>query len=297
MERRAKVTSLEAALDQIPSGASIAFGGFALANKPMAFVRALIRAGRAGLTVIGAPQASLEIDLLLGAGALDELWASNVAFDYLGLAPFFRRAGETDAGVRIVDTDEATLMAGLKATAENLPFHPVTSLKGTDFLSLTPLVREWTAPDGTVVLAVPPIRPDVAVLHAQEADEYGNVRHLGATFADLAIAKAAGRVIVTVDRIVDHQSVRLEPHRTSLAAYFVDAVVETPAGAHPCSSHGLYQEDTAHLRDYLTIAQQAVRGDRAGFEGYLDRYVRVPAAPEEYYLTIGGADRLRELLP
>jgi glutaconate CoA-transferase, subunit A len=127
-------------------------------------------------------------------------------------------------------------------------------------------------------------------LHVAEADEYGNLRHLGPAFCDQLLAKAAGRVIATTERLVANDTVRAEPYLTTVPGYLVDAVVHVPFGAHPCSAYGVYPHDEAALRDYLGAAQ-----DAAGFGGWLRRFVHDPPDREHYLRAMGGRQRLAGL--
>jgi len=143
------------------------------------------------------------------------------------------------------------------------------------------------------LVAAPALRPDVAIIHAQEADEFGNVRCLGAPFADPILAKTARQVIVTVDRLVSNEEVRAAPRLTTIPGYLVDAVVEAPYGAHPCSSHGAYPHDEAHLRAYLAASAAALRGtDPDAYQAYLRRYVFGCASHQDYLAAFGGPPAL-----
>lgn len=247
-----------------------------------------------GLVLYSSPSASYDADLLIGAGLVRKAYLASVSFEYLGLAPNYREAAEKGR-VELVECDEATVIGGLMAAAEGLPYHLARSLKATDVVEASELCRRFVA-DGEELLLVVALRPDVGALHAQQADEYGNARHLGATFADLLIAKACRRVVVTVDELVSHQRVLDEPWRTTIPGYMVDAVVEIPYGAHPCSSHGLYLHDEEHLRDYLAAAEATRRGSEPqAWARYVARYASEPASPSEYLDRIGGPGRLARL--
>jgi glutaconate CoA-transferase subunit A len=242
------------------------------------------------LTLVSSPPSSFDTDLLIGSGAVKKGYLPHVSFEHLGLAPNLRRAAE-QGSVELVECDEATLLGGLMATLEGLNAHPVSSLKGSDHLKTSPLAVPYTDPTGEKMVAPPALRLDVAIVHAQEADVFGNVRCLGTPFCDPILVKAADYVVVTVDRLVSNEQVRAEPHRTTLPAYLIDAVVEIPYGAHPCSSHGLYPHDEHHLLEYLAAA----RAGGGAMAGYLDRFVTEPDTHEEYLATVGGAERLAEL--
>ncbi|HVA25680.1 MAG TPA: CoA-transferase [Chloroflexota bacterium] len=286
--RRSKLVPLQEALAAVSDGCTLAVGGLWFHNKPMAALRELIRRGVRHLTLIAAPPSSLDSDLLIGAGLVKDAYLAHVSFEHLGLAPNFRHAVEHGL-VELHECDEATLLGGLMATLEGLPYHPISSLRGTDHLRTSPLAMPYIARDGSAMVAAPALKPDVAILHAQEADEYGNVRCFGAPFVDPIFAKTASHVIVTVDKLVSNGEVRQAPSRTTIPGYLVDAVVEAPFGAHPCSSHGLHPHDEAHLRGYLAASNAALRGIEPGaFQAYLQRYVFACHSHDEYLEAIGG---------
>ncbi|WP_199542985.1 MULTISPECIES: CoA transferase subunit A [Prauserella] len=279
--------TLDSALAGIGADTLIAVGGLWYHNRPAAAIRALLRGGVSGLRLLTSPPSSFDTDLLIGAGAVRTLYTAHVSFEHLGLAPRFRRAAER-AELEIIECDEATVLGGLMATLEGLPDHPVPSLVATDLLRTSTQVRTGT--DGP---RAPALRPDVAVLHAQEADRFGNVRHLGAAFCDPVFAKASARVVVTVDRLVGNDVVRAEPWRTTIPGYLVDAVVPLPYGAHPCSSHGLYCHDEEHLRHYLAAAGAPDGDGGDAFARYLREFVHLDHAT--YLDRIGGTARLDAL--
>lgn len=293
--RKSKRTTLPEALAAVTNGTFLAVGGLWFHNKPMAAVRELIRRGVRDLTLIAAPPSSFDSDLLIGAGLVKDAYLAHVSFEHLGLAPNFRHAVEQGL-IELHECDEATLLGGLMATVEGLPYHPISSLKGTDHLVTSALAQPYTARDGSPMVAPPALTPDVAILHAQEADEFGNVRCLGAPFVDAIFAKTAAHVIVTVDRLISNDEVRAAPRLTTLPGYWVDAVVEAPFGAHPCSSHGLYPHDERHIREYLAASNAALRGTEPGaFQAYLQRFVFDCGSQREYLEAIGGAPDLSDV--
>ncbi len=293
--RKKKVVALEEALGRVPNGACLGIGGHVRENRPAAFLRALLRRGVKDLTVMTSPSAGFEVDLLVGAGAVRTLYAGYVGFEHLGLAPNFRWAAETGK-VEVIAGEEATLLGGFLARAEGVPYHPVGSLLGTDFLRLDPDLKRFTAEDGEEVWMVPALGPEVSVVHAQEADEYGNLRYLGSPFADPILVRASNRVVATVDRIVSNRRFRAAPDRTTIQGFRVGCVVEMPFGAHPCGSQGVHVEDEAHLRTYIEAGRAERKGTSPGaFEAYLRRYVYEPRTHEEYLERVGGEDRLAAL--
>lgn len=290
--RRSRVViDEEQALDNVRDGMTIAIGGFNTAAHPMVIVRGLIRRGVRGLRVIGGTIAGLELDLLIGAGVAEEVVTSSVTGEALAATgPFFRDAAESGA-VRVWESDEGILYAGLRAAGQGLPFLPWKAGVGTSLPELNPDLRVFKDPiDGEELLAVPALRPDVAFIHVADADPHGLGRHEGSGFGDRMLHRAADRTILTTERLVPNESIRARPLETSIP--YADGVVSARWGAHPFSSPGHYLVDEAHLEKYLRAGTAARKGDRAPFEAYLERYVTGPRSHVEYLEAVG----LRRLL-
>jgi glutaconate CoA-transferase subunit A len=283
----------EAALDLVRDGMTIAIGGFNTAGHPMAIVRGLVRRRLRRLRVIGGTIAGLELDLLIGAGVADEVVTSSVTGEALAsIGPFFRDAAESGA-VRVWESDEGILYAGLRAAGQGLPSLPWKAGVGTSLPELNPDLHPYRDPiSGDQLLAVPALKPDIAFLHVSRSDVHGLGQHTGSGFGDRLLHRAADRTVITTERIVPNELIRAHAFETSVP--YADGVVAAPWGAHPFSSPGHYLVDEEHLREYLHAAGQARRGDRAAFERYLDRYVRGPGSHVEYLETV-GIRRLLEL--
>ncbi len=249
-----KRTSLEAAIAAIPDGARVALGGNTLHRAPGAAVHEIVRQGKRGLDAIKTAGA-YDIDLLAATGCLTSASCGFVGFETVfGMAPGYRRAVESGA-VRADEHACYTVIAGLRAAIQGVPFMPVAGLDGSDL----PAARDfrWIADPytGEQVVAIARIRPDVAIVHVHEADARGNARIQGSEFEDLLMVKAATRVIVTTERIVDGREFEAAPERVSIVGFMVDAVVEAPRGAWPTSCAGLYDYDAAYLAEYVAAAK------------------------------------------
>jgi len=284
---KSKIVSVDEAVADIQDGAKVALGGWIFNSQPMALVRALIRKGARDLHLIPAP-GSIAPDMLIGAGCAASTVCVFISFEQFGLAPHFRRQAESGA-LKVHDLDGPGIAGGLRAGICDLPYMPVPDL-GTDLPKFAP-EHYWplpSKPGERKMLAVAAVKPDVCLLHAQQADEYGNVQHLGPPFFDAMIAQASRRVIVSVDRIVSTDTIRHSNHLTKLPGAMVDAVVEAPFGAHPTASPSLYRSDDAHLKEYVKSS-----ASMETFGLYLDRYVR--SAPPSAYLDAIGGSRLAAL--
>ncbi|WP_322516802.1 CoA-transferase [Rhodopseudomonas palustris] len=279
---KSKIVSIDEAVAEIPDGAKVALGGWIFNSQPMALVRALIRKGARDLNLIPAP-GSIAPDMLIGAGCAASTVCVFISFEQFGLAPHFRRQAESGA-LKVYDLDGPAIAGGLRAGICDLPYMPIPDL-GTDLPKYAP-EHYWplpSKPGERKMLAVAAVKPDVCLLHAQQADEHGNVQHLGPPFFDAMIAQASRKVIVSVDRIVSTDTIRRNNHLTKLPSAMVDAIVEAPFGAHPTTSPSLYRADDAHLKEYVKSSAST-----DAFVGYLDRYVR-GVAHSGYLDKIGGS--------
>ena len=282
----------EDALDRwLGSGMSVALGGLATACHPMLAVRHIIRRGLRDLTVIGSAVGGLDVDLLIGAGCVRKVICPYVGAEALApIGPFFRAAAERGE-IDVWECDEGQYYAGLQAAGQMLPFMPCRGGVGTSFPELNQDLKVFADPvAGQTLIAVPAIEPDVALLHADCADAFGNVQFVGTGYADRLLWRAATRTLVQVERVVSNEEIRRSPERTALLAH---GVVRAPFGAHPFSSPGHYLEDRAHIGELVEAGRQFARsGDRGPFEAYLDRYVRGPVTHVDYLEAVG----LRRLL-
>lgn len=286
------VASLDEVVSLVRDGDVVGVGGFITSNKPMAVLRALMRGRRKGLTIVAGPS-SLEVDLMIGLGMVERTITPYVGAEALApIMPFFGKwAGRRFA---VEEVDNGTLIAMLRARMQRLPFMP-TSVAGTSIPELNQHVKVIDDPfGGPPVAVVEPIKLDVAILLASQADEFGNVQHQGAHFVDVLLAKAADRVIVQVERLVPNAAVRKAPLETSLHSAFVDAVVEVQYGAHPTASQNHYGLDAAHIQEYVRAAKSHLDGDEGPFREYLARYVDGPSSHAEYLEAV-GVERIHSL--
>lgn len=293
MTQQGEVERQSLVLDEVEAGAwirdgmTVALGGFITSSHPMALIRQIIRNGVRDLTIIGAASSGLDVDVLIGAGCVRKVISPYVGAETLApIGPFFRAAAERGE-IQVWEIDEAMFYVGLRAAAQLLPFLPWRGLVGTSYPEVNPDLKVFEDPiKGERLIAVPPIAPEVTLIHAAAADAYGNVQHHGTGFGDRALHLASDRTIVEVERVLPNQEVRKDPLKTSL--WEVDAVIRAPYGAHPYSSPGFYVEDCEHIREYAAAAQAYTRlGDRGPFQGYLERYVLEPATHADYLERIG----------
>ena len=179
------------------------------------------------------------------------------------------------------------------AGAAHLPFYPLRSYAGSDLPAVNPLIQWVSSPyaPGDEVATVPPLSPDVTIIHAQRADAEGNVQVWGLTGVQREAALAAERVIVVVEELVDESVVRSDPNRTAIPGLIVDAVVVEPFGAHPSYVQGYYDRDNAFYLEW-----EAISRDPAALDGWLHEWVYGVDGRSEYVARL-GAGRTAELKP
>jgi glutaconate CoA-transferase subunit A len=288
-----KVMSIEDAISLVSDGDVVAVQNMATQAAPMALVRELIRQHRTKLTVVGLV-AGIPLDWLAAAGCLSGFIGAAASMEQFGLCQQYRK--QVEAGtIRVEELSETALNARLGAAARNLPFLPTHGLIGTDLIALNPgnLMLIDDPFGGRPVVACRALAPDVALVHAHRADRSGNIAaDPSARWPDMAIMpKAARRVIVSVEEIVESDVLRRNPDRTILPGFIVDAVVEVAYGAHPTSFHPAYSYDS---QLHLAWAK-AAREDSTAQE-FLDRYVRGPASQVDYLDAVGVATTLLDLV-
>jgi glutaconate CoA-transferase subunit A len=183
------------------------------------------------------------------------------------------------------------MVARYAAGASHLPFFPLRSYDGSDLPAANPRIRRVASPfDGEEISVVPPLNPDVTIVHAQRADADGNVQAWGIVGVQREAALAARRVIAVVEELVDPSVIRDDPDRTLLPGIVVDAVCVEPFGAHPSFAQGHYDRDNAFYRDWDAISR-----DPARLDAWLDEWVRGLDGRSAYVDRLGVArvDQLR----
>ncbi len=219
--------------------------------------------------------------------------ASKLIFSWLGnpgvgsLHSIRRRIEDHDpAPLEIEEYSHFGMVCRYVAGASNLPFFPIRSYYESDIPSVNPRIVPMTSPydDGTEVYVVPPLRPDVSIVHAQRADQAGDAQIWGLLGCQKEAAFAADRLIVVVEEVVDESVIRRDPNRTVIPGAIVDAVVEEPFACHPSFAQGYYDRDNAFYLDWDRIAR-----DPETLQGWLDEWVHGLSSHPEYVQKWGDA--------
>ncbi len=264
---RNKLTSLQDAIALVSNDAVVALGGNTLHRAPIAAVHELIRQHKHGLNIVKTAGA-YDVDILCGAGVASAVSAGFIGYENVfGMAQLYRSAVE-QGRVRANEHACYSVIAGLRAATQGVPFMPVNAFALSD-VPLAQGYRKVADPySDEEVYAMPAIKPDVAIIHVHEADADGNGRIYGSLFEDVLMVTAAKRVILTAEKIVDGATFEAQPELTSISGFMVDHVVHAPRGAHPCSCHGIYDVDLAFLSDFSAHTQSPKQ-----FEEWLSQHV------------------------
>jgi len=280
---REKVMSLEEAVGMIKDGDHVAAGGCHYSKTPMATVWEMIRQKKKDL-VYSRSITSTEGDLLLVAGVTKHVvtsWFSpGVTW---GVSRVMRHYMQEGLAV-FEEWSHMSLGLRYRAGAMGIPFMPTRDMLGSDLFPRV-TIKEMECPyTGDKLALVPALNPDVAILHTQRCDPYGNVQNDGLPFMDQDIALAANKVIITTERIISNDQIRRTPDRTDIPFFCVDAVVEVPYGCLPHECYGEYEPDFHHMDYYVKIMMG--KGPD-GVKKYLDQYVYGPATWNDYLQMLG----------
>ena len=264
-----KRISVDEVVSHIEDGMTVGIGGWGSRRKPMALVKALCRSPVKDLTVVsyGGP----DVGMLCAYKKIRKLVFGFVTMDSIPLEPHFRAARQRGE-IEVMELDEGMFQWGLYAAANRLPFMPTRAGIGSDVLTTNPELKMVTSPyDDTEVVAMPPIKLDVALVHMNRADAQGNGQYLGPdVYFDDLYCMAADKAFVSCERIVDDFT-EGSIHTLRISRIFVDGVVETPGGAAFTSCVPDYDRDEALQNEYAKAA-----ADPEAWSAFAAKYVEVP---------------------
>ncbi|MEW6374376.1 MAG: CoA-transferase [Thermodesulfobacteriota bacterium] len=288
-----KIFSMKEAVSRfIEDGDSIAMGTALEAAIPFALGHEIIRQGKRDLTLVG-PISDMLFDQMIGSGCVKKVIAAWVGNVIMGVGYNMRRAVERGVPKRIEVEDHTnfSISLALHAGALGIPFIPTKSLLGTGMMSGETPFKEMECPYTKERLAlVPALKPDVAIVQAQKADEEGNTHFWGGSGVTKEAALAARRVIVVVEEVDSKRVIRRDPNRTLIPGFLVTAVIPEPWGAHPSPMQGYYNRD--HEK-YITYHLESK--ERDGYLKWLETWV-FGVKDRREYLSLLGEEKMKSLL-
>jgi glutaconate CoA-transferase subunit A len=264
------MTMRDAIAAHVHDGDTVAIEGFT-AFICFAAAHEIIRQGRRDLTLCRMTP-DLIYDQMVAAGCARKLVFSYLGNPGVGALHCIRRAVEKCVP-NAVDLEEYShfgMVGRYVAGAAHLPFYPLRSYVGADLAAANPRIRFVDSPyeDGSRIAVVPPLNPDVSIVHAQRADAEGNTQVWGLLGVQKEAAFAARRVIVVVEEVVDEAVIRSDPNRTAIPGLVVHAVVHQPHGAHPSYVQGYYDRDNQFYLEWDRLSQ-----DESAARAWLDEWV------------------------
>lgn len=285
-----RTTVKDAVAKFVRNGDYVAFGGFGHIRVSMATIYEIIRQQKRNLVLAG-KTAVHDADVLIASGCVDKV---EVAYcfghELRGLSPASRRAVENGKVKVAAEISNASFQWRFKAAAMGLPFIPTRVMLGTDTFKYSSAKVVKDPFSGKPMCLLPACYPDVVVMHVHRCDKYGNSQIDGIIIEDFELARAARRLIITAEKIVNENKIREEPWKTVVPFYLVDAVIEAPFGSHPGNMPYLYYSDEEHMAEWLKLSKTD-----EGAQQYFKKYVYGVKNFEQYLELIGGRTKLNLL--
>jgi len=288
-----KLMSMKEAINlHVPDGSSVCIEGFT-AFICFAAGHEIIRQRKRNLTLIRMTP-DLIYDQMVAAGVARKMVFSYLGNPGVGALHCVRRAVErgSPAPLEVEEYSHYGMVGRYVAGASRLPFFPLRSYAGSDLPKVNERIRFVDSPFGDETVAVvPPINPDVTIVHTQRADREGNAHLWGLLGAQKEAAFAGRRVIVVAEEIVDEAVIRADPNRTLIPGLIVHAVVHEPHGAHPSYVQGYYDRDNEFYLEWDKLSR-----DESRVREWLNEWVYSVADRAEYLRKLGAA-RMEKLRP
>jgi glutaconate CoA-transferase, subunit A len=277
------MTTADAIQKFVGNGDFLFIGGY-VCRPPFAAIHEIIRQKKRDLTITRSNAAD-DFDMLIGAGCVKRFIATFISLGLYGLARCYRRSIEQGIPhkIEIEEYTNLSLPLMLMAGALGMPFVPVKDMMGTDLMNIKSFMGDnkykmIESPfDGSPVLLAPALRPDLAIIHVQQADEDGNAQMWGIGGDCKWGANAAKKVIVSCERVVSRETVGKDPSRTIVPSFKVVAVTEEPFGAHPGYTPGFYDMDLSYGYLYKEASNTV-----EGFQTFMDEWVFAMKDRNEY---------------
>ena len=276
------ITEHEAIARYVSDGDYVAYDQNIAVRGPASLYREIIRQRKKDLWVM-AKFTWTDVSLLVAGGCV-----SKVDVGWMETGPVINRAVK-EGRLKLIEWSNGALAYRLLAGSLGVPYLPMRYLGGTDTFEQSGARLTEDPYTGKPVCVVPALNPDVALIHVQQCDIYGNARVLGAGVAPAEMAMASKRVIISTEEIIETDAIRRQPQRTTIPYYLVDAVVHAPFGSYPGSTPGLYGADLEHWLAFAAAQAQ----DKT--EEYLDRWVHSVASHQEMLDQRLGAEKLDRL--
>jgi glutaconate CoA-transferase subunit A len=275
------LTLSEAIRRFVPDGSAVAMGLSLESLIPFAAAHEIIRQSRRDLTLIG-PISDILFDQVIGAGCVRKIRAAWVGNVITGSCYNFRR-GIEKGRLQIEDHSNLTVAMALKAGAMGVPYMPVRTALGSDLFQTNAGLKSIICPfTGDRLTAVEAISPDVAIVHVQRSDEFGNAHAWGNLGITRDACMASRHIILTAEEMVSPDVISRDPNRVVTPGFRVSAVVHCPWGGHPSPVPGFYNRDHQAFIDYRNESKTPEQ-----FADWQDRWISNIQTPDDYRKLLG----------
>lgn len=274
----------------VQDGDVIAMGGFGHIRVSMVAIYEMIRQNVRNLTMLGKTGVH-DIDVMIGGGLISQV---EVAYcfghELRGLSKCGRNAVESGKVKVVSEISNAGHQWRFLGGMMGVPFIPTRTMLGSDTFhhSSAKIVEDpWTKKP---ICLLPSANPDIVFIHVPRCDQFGNCQYDGYVVEDFELARAARKLVVTTEKIIDNEEIRKEPWKTVIPGFFVDAVVEVKFGAHPCNMPGQYYFDEEIIGEWLEMSKT-----ETGVQQWMDKYVFGVENFEAYLALCGGQEKMEYL--
>ena len=290
------MTAAEAVRQFVADGALVGMGGQSIGRSAMCIYHEMIRQKKKDLTLVGC-NLSIPMDMMVGLGLVRRTECGTGNLERFGTTHCWRKAVEQGKLVN-EDYSHLAMVSRFLGGEMGLPFMAIRSLLGSDILAkkcastgkkYEIIDNPWNP--GEKVVLLPSLNPDVSIIHAQKADETGNLIIEGFLAHEPEMTRASKAVIVSCEEVVSSDEIRQYPERTTIPYVYVSAVVHQPWGAHPTSVYRCYAHDGEHIREY----QKAGREGGVAFEAYTEKYIFSCGDFDQYLEKVGGFRKYNRL--
>ena len=284
-ERRlvSKVMSEQEAVSRfVADGDYMAFDQNIAVRGPTSLMREIIRQRKKDLW-LAAKFTWTDASLLVAGGCV-----SKIDVGWMAAGRTINQAVR-EGRLKLIEWSNGALAYRHLAGSLGVHFLPMRYLGGTDTFTQSGAKMIEEPFTGAPVCLVPALYPDVALIHVQQCDEFGNARVMGAGVAPMEIAMSSRKVIISTEEIIDNETIRRQPQRTTIPYYFVDAVVHAPFGCYPGSTPGLYGADIEHWLQWGAAEMQGKTDE------YLDKWVHGVSSHQEMLDKLVGEAKLEQM--
>ncbi len=274
----------------VKDGDVLGMGGFGHIRVSFAAIYEMIRQKKKNLTVLG-KTAVHDVDVLIGGGCVSKVeCAYAFAHELRGLSSCGRRAVESGRVKVVSEISNGGFQWRFLGGMMGVPFVPCRMLQGSDTFRKSSAKIVEDPFTGKPICLLPSCNPDVVFVHVPRCDRFGNCQIDGILIEDFELARAARRLIITTEEIIDNEEIRNHPDLTKIPGFIVDAVVEVKYGAHPTLMPDKYYFDEEVIGEWLDMSKTD-----EGTKAWIDKYVRGTSDFQEYIALIGGEAKMKYL--